>query len=281
MIILITGCSSGFGLLTALAFANRGHTVVATMRNLAKAGDLQEAARERGLPIDIRTLDVTDAASVTDCVMAVRDTHGTIDVLVNNAGVGGRSAVEMFAEEDIRAIFETNVFGVLRVTRAVLPMMRAQQSGTIVTVSSLAAFMAPPFNGAYSASKHAIEAFCEAMASELDPFGVRVRLVEPGYFRTNIAKSVAATTHFDPQSPYAAEERAALAEGRAAVDSGRDPQEVVDTIVEAALDSSGRLRWALGEGAESLLTASQYGSSWRAVHRLWSIDQAWEAVRDQ
>jgi NAD(P)-dependent dehydrogenase (short-subunit alcohol dehydrogenase family) len=272
MVILITGCSSGFGLLTALSFAERGDTVVATMRNLEKAGDLKAAARERDLTLDIRALDVTDDASVTDCVAAVRDAHGTIDVLVNNAGVGGRSAVEMFAEEDIRAIFEANVFGVLRVTRAVLPMMRAQKSGTIVTVSSISAFNAQPFNGAYSASKHAIEAFCEAMSQELKPFNVRIRLVAPGYFRTNIGENVAQTTHLNPQSPYADAEHAALAGAQTAVADGGDPQEVADTIVEAALDATGRLRWALGGGSESLVKESPYGSSWRAVQRLWSID---------
>ncbi len=220
MVVLVTGCSTGFGLLTALAFARRGDRVFATMRNVDKAGELLAAAEAEGLKVDVVALDVTDDASVTDAVAAVLREAGTIDVLVNNAGIGGRSAVETYPEELVRAIFETNVFGVLRMLRAVLPTMRENRSGAVVNVSSLAGLMGVPFNSRYSASKHALEA-------------ISVTLIEPGYYRTNIGDNVTAMTALSPESPYYQPERAAVDAVPDAVAQGGDPQEVA---IEAVLD---------------------------------------------
>ena len=246
MVVLVTGCSTGFGLLTALAFARRGDRVFATMRNLDKAGELRAAADAEGLKVDVVALDVTDDASVTEAVAEVRRQAGTIDVLVNNAGIGGRSAVETYPDTLVRAIFETNVFGVLRMLRAVLPTMRENRSGAVVNVSSLAGLMGVPFNSMYSASKHALEAISEALALEVQPFGIRVTLIEPGYYRTNIGENVTAMTALSPESPYYEQERAAVDAVPDAVARGGDPQDVADAIVEAATTDSPRLRVPMG-----------------------------------
>lgn len=273
LVVLVTGCSTGFGLLTALAFARRGDRVFATMRDVAKAGALQEAAAAEGLTVDVVALDVTDDESVTSAVAAVHESAGTIDVLVNNAGVGGRSAVETFPDDLVRSIFETNVFGVLRLCRAVLPEMRERGSGAIVNVSSLAGLSAPPFNAAYSASKHALEAFSEAMALEVQPFGVRVALVEPGYFRTNIGENVVASTRLRDDSPYAERERQAVEAVPASVEQGGDPTIVADTIVEAATTATPRLRYPLGAGADQVLrSAGPDREGWGLLAKRVSLD---------
>ena len=246
MVVLVTGCSSGFGLLTALTFARRGDRVFATMRNVAKAGELKEKAAAEGLEIEIIELDVTDDASVERGVAQVLASAGRIDVVVNNAGIGGRAAVETFPDATTRAIFETNVFGVLRVVRAVLPAMREQGSGAIVNVSSIAGLMSVPFNSMYAASKHALEAISEALALEVAPFGVRVALIEPGYYKTNIGENVTAMTELSPDSPYYDEEKKALDQVSVSVERGGDPQEVVDAIVEAVTAEKPKLRYVLG-----------------------------------
>ncbi len=246
MVVLVTGCSTGFGLLTALAFARRGDRVFATMRDVAKAGELRAAADAESLTVEVVPLDVTNDASVRDGVAAVLDAAGTIDVLVNNAGIGGRAAVETYPDELVRAIFETNVFGVLRMLRAVLPAMREQGSGAIVNVSSLAGLVGVPFNSMYSASKHALEAITEALALEVQPFGIRVSLIEPGYYRTNIGENVTAMTELSPDSAYYEQERAALEAVPAAVERGGDPKDVADAIVEAATADKVRLRVPMG-----------------------------------
>ena len=135
-VVLITGCSSGFGVEFALAFARRGDRVVATMREVGRA---PHRLREDGLSIDVRALDVTDRASISTAVQQIVAEHGRIDVLVNNAGIGAVGALETIAEGTLRAVFETNVFGALEVTRAVLPTMRAQRSGRVVFVSAIGA----------------------------------------------------------------------------------------------------------------------------------------------
>ena len=249
MVVLITGCSTGFGLLTALTFARRGDRVFATMRNVDKAGELRAAAEREGVEVEVVELDVTDDLSVDKAVGEVLSTAGRVDVLVNNAGVGGRAAVETFPDATTRAIFETNVFGVLRTQKAVLPAMREQGSGAIINVSSMAGLMAVPFNSMYSASKHALEAITEALALEVRPFGIRVALIEPGYYRTNIGENVTAMSDLSPDSPYYAEERKALDAVTGAVERGGDPQEVADAIVEAATSDAPRLRYPLGAGA--------------------------------
>ena len=258
-VVLVTGCSSGFGLQTALAFAQRGDRVFATMRNVNKADELRARGEAAGTKVEVVELDVTDDESVARGVEVVLAAAGRIDVLVNNAGIGSRSAVETFPDHAVRAIFETNVFGVLRMLRAALPAMRAQGSGAVVNVSSIAGLIGVPFNSMYSASKHALEAITEALAVEVQPFGIRVTLVEPGYYRTNIGENVTAMTSLSESSPYFNEEQAALAGVTTAVDAGGDPQEVADAIVEAATTDTPRLRVALGGGGLLQTSGGEWG----------------------
>jgi len=179
---LITGCSTGIGLETSLLLAREGWRVFATMRDLKKAGPLKEAAR--GLPLEILPLDVDKAASIKKAVaMVVRET-GRIDVLVNNAGWGAFGALDEFTDREILAQYETNVFGLMRVTREVLPLMRRQGSGRIVHIGSLAGKMTFAGIGLYCSTKYAVESLTEGLRVETRPFGVQVTVVEPGSINT-------------------------------------------------------------------------------------------------
>jgi NAD(P)-dependent dehydrogenase (short-subunit alcohol dehydrogenase family) len=254
--VLITGCSSGFGLLTALGFARAGDRVFATMRNVAKGDELRRAATAEKLPLTIHQLDVVDPASVERAVAEALDA-GPLDVLVNNAGVECRSSIEDADDEDVRRQFDTNVFGLLRVTRAVLPAMRKQGRGTIVNVSSIAGLVSRPYGGLYSATKHAIEAISEALFFEVQPFGIRVAMVEPGQYGTPLLANAFPGRRFDERSPYwghSAQLDAALARLRP---DGKmqDPQEVADLIVALAKSDAPKLRNVAGADAVMLAAA--------------------------
>lgn len=187
-IVVITGCSSGIGLLTAVEMAASGWRVVATMRNLAGNARLVEAAGKAGVTerIDMRKLDITDHASLPKFVEEVFRDHGRIDALVNNAGYALGGFMEDVAIEELRAQLETNFFGTVAMTKAVLPTMRAQKGGHIIMVSSIAGRVANPVTGSYSSSKFALEGFTESLRHELRSLGIRVVLVEPGAFETDI-----------------------------------------------------------------------------------------------
>ena len=180
----ITGCSTGFGRDLARLLLEQGQSVVATARNPDTLDDLVAIAPNRALAAK---LDVTDAGQIDAAVAAARDRFGRIDVLVNNAGYGYQSSVEEGEEDAIRAQFDANVFGLFSVTRAVLPAMRAQRSGLIVNITSLAGFLGLPSSGYYAASKHAVEGWSDALAAEVAPLGIGVTCVEPGPFRTDWA----------------------------------------------------------------------------------------------
>lgn len=203
-VVLITGCSSGFGLLTAARLAVKGHTVVATMRDLKKEGNLTSEVNRRGGAVEVLQLDVTDKLSVARAVEHVRMSHGRIDVLVNNAGYGMGGFFEDLTDEEIRAQMETNFFGVQNVTRAVIPLMRQSSRGKIINISSVAGFSASPAFSAYNASKWALEAFSESLRYELRFFGIDVLLIEPGTYKTRIFyENAQYARNFDnPQSPY-------------------------------------------------------------------------------
>lgn len=265
-VVLITGCSSGFGLLAALEFARRGHEVVATMRNLDRSERLRDAARAEDLTIDVVALDVTNDASVSSAVADVEERYGRIDVVVNNAGFASSGAIEAVPDAVVRQLFETNVFGVLRVQRAVLPGMRGRGSGAIVNVSSLAGLLpGMPFDGYYYATKQALEAITEALSYEVEPFGIRVALVEPGLYRTDIADNLVAEGSPGVVEAYAERQDRRLAMRMHDFNAvGGDPQEVADAIVDAALSDERRLRWPLGPYAEELLAAMP---SWTAADR--------------
>jgi NAD(P)-dependent dehydrogenase (short-subunit alcohol dehydrogenase family) len=180
----ITGCSTGFGRSLAEAVLARGWRAVVTARDAARVADLVAGSGERGLAL---SLDVTDAAQVAAAVDAARQRFGRIDVLVNNAGYGYQSTVEEGDDAEIRAQFEANVFGLFALTRAVLPAMRAQRSGHVINITSVAGLVGFPGSGYYAASKHAVEGFTDALAAEGAPIGIRATCVEPGPFRTDWA----------------------------------------------------------------------------------------------
>ncbi len=179
-VILVTGSSTGIGQETALHMARKGHQVFAGLRSPATATELKDMIAAEALAIEIVQLDITDGDSVDRAVRTVMDSAGRIDALVNNAGIGGGRAVEETPLEEVRAVFETNYFGTVRMLLAITPIMREQRSGRIVNMSSLAGRMVFGCHGHYSAAKWALEGLSEALAFEMAEFNVRVALIEPG-----------------------------------------------------------------------------------------------------
>ena len=270
-VVVITGCSSGFGRLAALEFARRGDSVYATMRNTAKADRLHAGAEAAGAPAEVLQLDVNDIRSVGAAIEEVIRREGRIDVLVNNAGIGIEGAVEDFDDDEVLAVFETNLFGVIRMTRAVLPHMRSQGGGTIVTVGSLNGKVASPFSGIYSASKHAVEALSDALYYELQPFGIRVVLIEPGGFETEIEANSRPARRFTEGSVYLETGRR-FAEALERLPGGwlrADAQIVADVIVDAAKSEQPQRRYLVGQDAELI----------GGLHKKMTDDEFENAVR--
>ena len=179
----ITGCSTGFGRELAKLALDRGWPTVVTARDKARVADLAQG-RDNVLALD---LDVTDSGQVHAAAKAAEERFGRIDVLVNNAGYGYQAAIEEGEEDEIRAMFDANVFGLFAMTRAVLPGMRARRSGHIINITSMAGFMGLPGSGYYAATKHAVEGFSDSLRLEVAPLGIKVIGVEPGPFRTDWA----------------------------------------------------------------------------------------------
>ena len=195
--VLITGATDGLGKAAALLLAERGYRVFAAGRSADKRAQLDALAKEKHLPLETMQMDVCDDASVQKAVASVYQKAGALDVLINNAGFVQVGAVEDLRLEDWRRQFETNFFGVIRVTQAVLPRMRERRKGRILMMSSVSGFVTPPTQGAYSASKHAIEALSNALRHELYPFGIHSILIQPGYIMTSIQ-----STAMDLAQPY-------------------------------------------------------------------------------
>ena len=202
-IAVVTGSSSGIGFETSLMLARNGFQTYATMRDPNKGENIKSIATKENLPIHIEQLDVTDNKSVTNAIEAIVSKAGRIDVLVNNAGYALTGAFEDLAIEEIKAQYETNLLGLIRTSQAVLPIMREQKSGTIVNISSGAGRVGLPGFSAYVSTKFAVEGLSESMAYELEPFGIKVILIEPGVIRTNVFKNVViAKKSQNPNSPY-------------------------------------------------------------------------------
>ncbi|MCB9771824.1 MAG: SDR family oxidoreductase [Candidatus Omnitrophica bacterium] len=185
-VIFITGCSSGFGLRTAVRLAKSGHHVIATMRDLNRSGTLTDEIRNANKHVDLFKMDVTDKRIIKEVVRAVAAKYGYIDVLINNAGFGLGGFFEDLADEEIRNQMETNFFGVQNVTREVIPCMRQRRSGKIINISSIAGLSASPSFSAYNASKWALEGFSESLRYEMKIWGIDVVLIEPGTYKTKI-----------------------------------------------------------------------------------------------
>ena len=249
---LVTGTSTGIGFATALHLAKHGHTVVATMRNLGKAAPLEAAAREQGVSLVVRELDVTSPESIERAIAATREREGAIDVLVNNAGIGGATPLELTPEAEHRAMFEANYWGPIRMIQAVLPSMRERRRGCIVNVTSIAGRIATPNQIPYSASKHALAAASEALAHEVAAFGVRVAIIEPGVIQTAIFENSASATRYDKASPYRQIMRRNGKLFAAGFRNPGQPETVAAAILEAITTERPRLRYPVGADAEGI-----------------------------
>jgi NAD(P)-dependent dehydrogenase (short-subunit alcohol dehydrogenase family) len=236
--VLITGGTDGLGKAAAIFLAGRGYRVFAAGRSQEKRQELDRVAAEKKLPLETVALDVCDDGSVQSAVQTVLQKSGVIDVLINNAGVGYMAVVEDLRLDDLRQQFETNLFGVLRVTQAVLPHMRQRKHGRILMMSSVAGLVSPPTYGAYSSSKHALEGLSNALRLEMYPFGVEVILIEPGYIVTNFQQTAKALAkpyvEAAPNGPYAEIYSSTLAganQSRSA--SKTTPEDCARVILEA------------------------------------------------
>ena len=252
-IALITGTSSGIGLATAVSLARRGHKVIATMRNLEGAAELQKIISTEHLPITVADLDVNDHASVERSIGRALAENGRIDVLVNNAGLGLGGSVEELPLDVFREVMETNYFGALRCIKAVLPSMRERRHGCIVNVTSISGRIALPPQAAYAASKWALEAMSECLAQEMRAFNVRVAIVEPGVIATPIF-SKARPLPADSPYPHARRQRALFA---ASLAQPTSPYVVGEKICQIVDSDSWQLRYPVGPDAEPVL-------KWRA-----------------
>ncbi|MFG6488090.1 SDR family oxidoreductase [Roseateles sp. BYS78W] len=242
--VLITGCSSGFGLAAARHFLAQGWQVVATMRT-PRADVLTPAERLRVLQ-----LDVTDAASIRDCIAAA----GRIDVLVNNAGIGLLGALEGIPMDRVREIFETNTFGTMALTQAVLPQMRERGSGVIVNVTSSVTLKDLPLLAVYTASKAAVNAFTEVLALELAPFGVQTRLVLPGRApTTKFGENARSRMDGSIPGPYAELAGRVFADWAQSTEAVTQAQDVAQAVWRAATEADAPMRIAAGADAVALM----------------------------
>jgi NAD(P)-dependent dehydrogenase (short-subunit alcohol dehydrogenase family) len=247
--VLITGTSRGIGFETALAFGRAGYNVYATMRNPAQSPMLAGTAASERLPIKVSQMDVASDQSVADGIAAILRDAGTIDVLVNNAGLEGRGSVEELPLEKFREIMETNYFGALRCIQALIPQMRERRSGCVINVSSVAGRISCPPMTSYSASKWALEALSEGLAGEIKTFGVRVAIVEPGIIDTAMARRL---VDAPDQSAYGQSARfAALFAG--ALQQPVPPSVVAAKILEIAESETWQLRHPVGPDAQPFL----------------------------
>jgi NAD(P)-dependent dehydrogenase (short-subunit alcohol dehydrogenase family) len=253
---LITGCSTGLGRVLAQAVLERGDNVVATARKVVQVEDLERSYPDAALAL---ALDVTDHAQVDEVVDAAERHFGGIDVLVNNAGYGYRSAVEEGEDDAIEALFATNFFGPVKLTQAVLPGMRARRSGTIVNISSIAARVSAAGSGFYAATKAALEAMTVSLRKELEPLGIAAMIVEPGEFRTDFAgRSLTQST--TAIADYA--ETAGLRRKEHDTADGRqpgDPAKAAQAIIGVVESSKPPLMLVLGSDALQGFRASLEG----------------------
>lgn len=270
--VLITGCSSGFGLLSAITFARQGHQVYASVRDVRRAGALLDAAAGAGVEVAVVELDVADAASVDSAVHAVVEAAGRIDIVVNNAGIELFGAVHLVSDDEMLHQLDTNVFGLVRVVRAVVPHLVAGGGGSIVNVGSVAGMVGVPYSGLYAASKHAVEALTEAMHFELAQLGIRVSVVQPGQFATELASKSSVAAAMGSDTPEHARWQAFRDAMRQLVGGEpADPQQVADVIVEAATTTAPKLRWPVGDdaglvlGTKATMPFEEFESAMRTV----------------
>jgi NAD(P)-dependent dehydrogenase (short-subunit alcohol dehydrogenase family) len=249
---VITGSSSGIGLESALILARNGYTTYATMRSLDKDTSIKAVVQNEGLPVRVVQLDVIDDNSVKNAVDHIVSEAGRIDILVNNAAYGLVGALEDLSMEEIKSQYETNLFGLIRVIQAVLPTMRKQRSGRVINISSGAGIFGYAGGSAYVSTKFAVEGLSESIAYELEPFGIKVILIEPGFIKTNFANAVViAKKAQDSASPYSGLMQKMRASTTELAKNASDAELVANIILEAASNPNPRLRYLAGKDVES------------------------------
>ena len=254
---LVTGCSSGIGLETAVALAREGHFTFATMRNLKKAETLEKIVKDENLPISILELDVDNKESMDNAIEKIIEQKGRIDTLVNNAGWGMWGTVEDVSIDEFKEQFETNFFSIVRMIQKIAPIMRKQKSGSIVNVSSVAGRIGFPVSPAYISSKFALEGLSECLRFELSPFGINVITIEPGVIKTNFFDSMKMAKRSDSNSVYNDITSKVISGVKMMAEMGTDPKEVANTILKSINDKNPLPRYIVGNDAMMFLEAKK------------------------
>jgi NAD(P)-dependent dehydrogenase (short-subunit alcohol dehydrogenase family) len=258
-IAVVTGSSSGIGFETSLLLAKKGFRTYATVRNLEKAKAIRDISEKGELPIQVVELDVDSDKSVKDAIARINDESKRIDVLVNNAGYALVGALEDLSMDEIKAQFETNLFGAIRVMKAVLPTMRKQQGGgTIVNISSMGGRIAFPFDPAYHGTKFALEGVTESVHYETEPFGIKVVLIEPGIIGSNFLRNAKlAQMAVEPSSPYAPMVQTLQKVAPSFYDQATPPEEVAKAILKVVTIDNPDLRYVVGNDAIQMMKARE------------------------
>ena len=257
-VVLITGSSTGIGQATALHLARQGYHVFAGMRNpTTGSAVITQATRQEGLKLEVIQLDVNGPKSSEQAVQQVIEQTGQLDVLINNAGIGGGGPIEEVPEEHLRAVFETNFFGAMRMMRLVLPTMREARGGAIVNISSIMARMVGANYSAYSGSKVALEAASEALAQEVQRFNIRAVIIEPGFIQTPLLEKDKGSPKLDSNSPYydLVIRSSCMTDKR--LEKLPPPELVAETIQRSLETDQPKLRYLVGEDAEKWAAGRQ------------------------
>ena len=253
---IVTGSSSGIGFETSLLLARNGFYTYVTMRNIDKSKAITNLKQKEKLSLEVLQLDVTSDESVKEAIQKITNEQERIDVLVNNAGYALVGPFEELSIEEFKEQFETNVFGVIRVTQAVLPIMRRQRCGTIVNISSIAGKIGFPLTSAYASSKFALEGLSESIAYEIEQFGIKVILIEPGVIKTNFNNNlkIGKRVTIDSNSPYVEMTQKRISRFKPRFESGSPPIEVAKVILKAITsENQSELRYLVGNDAFKLM----------------------------
>jgi short-subunit dehydrogenase len=247
--VLVTGCSSGIGYATCLVFARNNFVTYGSVRDLSKAGRIQEITNKEKLPLKIIRLDVNEDESIRIAIQKIISDSGGIDILINNAGYGMFGPIEEISIKEIKEQFETNFFGTIRLIKAIVPIMRKQRNGTIVNISSMVGRFGVPLNAAYVSSKFALKGLSESISFELDEFGIKVILVEPGVIQTDFFQNLKIKGN-DTKSPYykLMDKRIAFLK-EAMKNSVSSSDQVANTILHAVNCRDPDMRYIIGNDA--------------------------------
>jgi short-subunit dehydrogenase len=255
---LITGCSSGIGYETALMLGRNGFRTFATMRNTKKSDSLQEVIRKEGLDVSIRQLDVNDDASIENTINNIKNEANRIDILINNAGFGLVGFFEDLTLDEIRDQFETNFFGVLKITKKIIPIMRIQKSGTIINISSGAGQVGFPGISAYVSTKFAIEGFSESLMYELLPYGIKVVIIEPGVIKTDFFRNCKVSEHsMKKNSTYSPSLDKFQRNIELMQEHATSPTDVAKVIIQVLGNNEPKQRYIVGNDVAMILEAKK------------------------